>query len=134
MLAGSGAPPPEENPTERKYNFFLPPQSRSPAYWPVISANALIEARRKSWFWRLFGSFMCSAAAPAAMLARICCTSKLNLGYAQASGDSMHMHARNGLLAPGARRWSRSRERSICPRRHLRVLPTRTRPSLFGGD
>jgi hypothetical protein len=39
MLAGSGTPPPEENPTERKYNFLLP-QSRSPAYWPVISANA----------------------------------------------------------------------------------------------
>jgi hypothetical protein len=31
-------------------------------------------------------------------------------------------------------RWSRSRERGICPRRHLRVLPIRTRPSLFGGD
>jgi hypothetical protein len=38
------------------------------------------------------------------------------------------------LLAPAARRWSRSRERSICPRRHLRVLPTRTRPSLFASD
>ena len=24
IIAGSGAPPPEENPTERKYNFFLP--------------------------------------------------------------------------------------------------------------
>jgi len=24
MPAGSGTPPPEENPTERKYNFFLP--------------------------------------------------------------------------------------------------------------
>jgi hypothetical protein len=47
----------------------------------------------------------------------------------------MHMRASNAnLLAPAIRRWSRSRERSICPRRHLRVLPTRTRPSLFGGD
>ncbi len=31
-------------------------------------------------------------------------------------------------------RWSPGRERGICPRRHLRVLPIRTRPSLFGGD
>ena len=23
---------------------------------------------------------------------------------------------------------------NVCPRRHLRVLPIRTRPSLFGGD
>jgi hypothetical protein len=37
-------------------------------------------------------------------------------------------------LIPATRRWSRSRDRSICPRRHLRVLPIRTRPSLFGGD
>ncbi|MGB3631020.1 MAG: hypothetical protein WBA18_16045 [Terracidiphilus sp.] len=37
-------------------------------------------------------------------------------------------------LAPATKRWSRSRARCICPRRHLRVLPTRTRPSLFGGD
>ncbi|HVZ84894.1 MAG TPA: hypothetical protein VG893_14555 [Terracidiphilus sp.] len=35
---------------------------------------------------------------------------------------------------PAAKRWSRSRARGLCPRRHLRVLPTRTRPSLFGGD
>jgi hypothetical protein len=30
--------------------------------------------------------------------------------------------------------WSRSFVRSLAPRRHLRVLPTRTRPSLFGSD
>ncbi|HLI04866.1 MAG TPA: hypothetical protein VKU93_11385 [Terracidiphilus sp.] len=42
--------------------------------------------------------------------------------------------ARGLLPAPAARRWSPSRERGICPRRHLRVLPIRTRPSLFGGD
>jgi hypothetical protein len=35
---------------------------------------------------------------------------------------------------PAAKRWSRSRAHCICPRKHLRVLPTRTRPSLFGGD
>jgi hypothetical protein len=46
----------------------------------------------------------------------------------------MHKHAMNGADLPGNRRWSRSRARCICPRRHLRVLPTRTRPSLFGGD
>jgi hypothetical protein len=38
------------------------------------------------------------------------------------------------LTAPANKRWSRSRARGICPRRHLRVLPIRTRPSLFGGD
>jgi hypothetical protein len=42
--------------------------------------------------------------------------------------------ARTFLTAPATIRWSRSRARCICPRRHLRVLPTRTRPSLFGGD
>ena len=42
-----------------------------------------------------------------------------------------------GMMAadlPAKRRWSGLRARCICPRRHLRVLPTRTRPSLFGGD
>lgn len=28
--------------------------------------------------------------------------------------------------------WVRSRTRAIAPRKHLRVLPTRTRPNLFG--
>ena len=55
--------------------------------------------------------------------------------YPRGSGVSMHKRAaRELLLAPASRRWSRSRARSICPRQHLRVLPTRTRPSLFGGD
>ncbi|MFZ1014293.1 MAG: hypothetical protein WAN28_13195, partial [Terracidiphilus sp.] len=48
MLAGSGAPPPEENPTERKYNFLLQPRSRGPAYWPLISANSLVQTKDKS--------------------------------------------------------------------------------------
>jgi hypothetical protein len=30
--------------------------------------------------------------------------------------------------------WTSAFVRSIAPRRHLRVLPTRTRPSLFGSD
>jgi hypothetical protein len=47
----------------------------------------------------------------------------------------MHTHGDQGFaLPPAAKRWSRLRARSICPRRHLRVLPIRTRPSLFGGD
>jgi hypothetical protein len=46
----------------------------------------------------------------------------------------MQTRANNRLLAPATRRWSRSRERSICPRQYLRELPTLTRPSLFGGD
>lgn len=55
--------------------------------------------------------------------------------YARAIGDSMRMRAAKGLLLlPGTRRWSRGRARSICPRQHLRVLPMRTRPSLFASD
>jgi hypothetical protein len=61
----------------------------------------------------------------------------------------MHKHAFKGTMTvPVSKRWPRSRARKglhelvfvrgvnrcICPRRHLRVLPTRTRPSLFGGD
>ena len=47
----------------------------------------------------------------------------------------MQMRASRELQqAPASKRWSRSRERRMCPRRHLRVLPIRTRPSLFGGD
>ena len=46
----------------------------------------------------------------------------------------MHLHEANSTTLSGKRRWSGLRSRSICPRRHLRVLPTRTRPSLFGGD
>ena len=30
--------------------------------------------------------------------------------------------------------WTRAFARAIAPRRHLCVLPTRTRPSLFGSD
>jgi len=47
----------------------------------------------------------------------------------------MQTRAHHSLqAAPANKRWSRSRARGICPRRHLRVLPIRTRPSLFGGD
>jgi len=47
----------------------------------------------------------------------------------------MHKQASHGTMTlPVSKRWSGSRARCICPRRHLRVLPTRTRPSLFGGD
>ena len=47
----------------------------------------------------------------------------------------MQMRADNELLlVPALKRWSHSRARCICPRKPLRVLPTRIRPSLFGGD
>lgn len=42
--------------------------------------------------------------------------------------------SREPQQAPAIKRWSRSRAHCICPWKHLRVLPTRTRPSLFGGD
>jgi hypothetical protein len=42
--------------------------------------------------------------------------------------------SQHSLLASAKKRWSRSRAQCICPRKHLRVLPTRNRPSLFGGD
>lgn len=62
-------------------------------------------------------------------------TAVLKMVYPQASGIPMQMRATHGLSsAPAAKRWSRSRARIICPRKHLRVLPTRTRPSCFGGD
>jgi hypothetical protein len=58
-----------------------------------------------------------------------------NAVSSKASGVTIHSYHRHGLIfAPPAKRWSRLRARCICPRRHLRVLPTRTRPSLFGGD
>ena len=47
------------------------------------------------------------------------------------------MHMRDPhefMLAPAGIRWSRWRARMICPRKHLRVLPMRTRPSLFASD
>ncbi len=51
------------------------------------------------------------------------------------SGAFMHTRAhQDSLLAPAKKRWSRSRAERICPRKHLRVLPTRTRPNLFSGD
>jgi hypothetical protein len=47
----------------------------------------------------------------------------------------MHKQTTHAMLfAPASRRWSQSRAHIICPRKHLRALPTRTRPSLFGGD
>jgi hypothetical protein len=44
-------------------------------------------------------------------------------------GESMQMRANRELpQAPATKRWSRSRAQRMCPRRHLRVLPIRTRP------
>jgi hypothetical protein len=44
MLAGSGAPPPEENQLKENITSYSKPQSRGPAYWPLISADALSES------------------------------------------------------------------------------------------
>jgi hypothetical protein len=58
-----------------------------------------------------------------------------NAWYPHPSESPMRMPASKQMLAlSGTRRWSRSRARSICPRKHLRVLPMRTRPSLFASD
>jgi hypothetical protein len=47
----------------------------------------------------------------------------------------MHTDFCHGRIAtPARKRWSRLRARVIGPRRHLRVLPSRTRPSLYAGD
>jgi hypothetical protein len=44
MLAGSGAPPPEENQLKENITSYSKPQSRGPAYWPLISADAFMES------------------------------------------------------------------------------------------
>jgi len=55
--------------------------------------------------------------------------------YALPKRTFMPKQAYSGAITmPASKRWSGLRARCICPRRHLRVLPTRTRPSLFGGD
>jgi hypothetical protein len=46
----------------------------------------------------------------------------------------MNKRTSNAVLLAPTRRWSRLRARIICPRKHLRALPTRTRPSLFASD
>ena len=47
----------------------------------------------------------------------------------------MRTRIERGLLPlPPTERLSQSCEREICAQQHLRVLPVRTRPSLFGGD
>ena len=47
----------------------------------------------------------------------------------------MYTRALKDLLPLSVKkRWSQARAQRICPRKHLRLLPTRTRPSLFGGD
>ncbi len=56
-------------------------------------------------------------------------------GILAPKGWFMRIHAHHALpllFATSGR--SRAQLRDLFPRRHLRVLPTRTRPSLFGGD
>jgi hypothetical protein len=56
-------------------------------------------------------------------------------GMLEVNGESMDMRANcEPGQTPATKRWSRSRAQRMCPRKHLRVPPTRTRPSLFGGD
>ena len=46
----------------------------------------------------------------------------------------MRASATNTHHDSSCKRWNRAFARAIAPRKHLRVLPTRTRPSLFGSD
>ena len=45
MLAGSGAPPPEEIPTEREYSFLLPPTIA----WFSFLAGYLRQRTHRQW-------------------------------------------------------------------------------------
>jgi len=47
---------------------------------------------------------------------------------------NMRALATNSHCDSSLKRWNRAFARTIAPRKHLRVLPTRTRPSLFGSD
>jgi len=46
----------------------------------------------------------------------------------------MHNSTQSVFCGEASVIWTRWFARSIAPRKHFRVLPTRTRPSLFGGD
>jgi hypothetical protein len=46
----------------------------------------------------------------------------------------MRASATNSHHDSSRKRWNRAFARALAPRQHLRVLPTRTRPSLFGSD
>src|ERR1700739_4136236 len=46
MLAGSGAPPPEEIQLKENITSCCKPRSGGPAYWPLISAKSLIDTFR----------------------------------------------------------------------------------------
>jgi hypothetical protein len=46
----------------------------------------------------------------------------------------MRASATNTHHDSSRKRWNRAFARAIAPRQHLRVLPTNTRPSLFGSD
>jgi len=48
--------------------------------------------------------------------------------------DFVNKSAHSGCRRSSRSFWSRAFARAIAPRKHLRVLPTRTRPSLFGSD
>jgi hypothetical protein len=46
----------------------------------------------------------------------------------------MRIHMANPEPCFSRKCWNGAFVRAIAPRKHLRVLPTRTRPSLFGSD
>lgn len=48
----------------------------------------------------------------------------------------MRSNRHNAVLGPisSHKRWTPAFARTIAPLKYLRVLPTRTRPSLFGSD
>ena len=50
--------------------------------------------------------------------------------------DSMRSNRHIAVLGPisSHKRWTLAFARAIAPLKYLRVLPTRTRPSLFGSD
>ena len=54
--------------------------------------------------------------------------------YPHVSGDSMHMRAIQGAACTGHQALVAVARARYLPAEHLRVLPARTRPSLFGGD
>jgi len=54
--------------------------------------------------------------------------------YPHANGPMFMNSLYRWNATPAGKRWSRLRARVIGPRRHLRALPSRTRPSLYSGD
>lgn len=71
-------------------------------------------------------------------LFRMLFTSRLPHARAMLTSHRNNMRSDRHIAVFGStssnRRWSLAFARAIAPRKHLCVLPTRTRPSLFGSD